>query len=49
MGPRPEGMSIERINVDGNYEKDNCKWATQKEQMNNTRNNIKYREQKEKK
>jgi len=30
---------IERINNDGNYKKDNCKWATCKEQMRNRRNN----------
>lgn len=29
-------QSIERINVDGNYEPSNCKWASQKEQMRNT-------------
>lgn len=30
-----EGLSIERINVDGNYEPDNCKWVELKEQYLN--------------
>jgi hypothetical protein len=41
MGPRPSGYSIERINNDGNYNKDNCKWATAMEQANNTRSTNK--------
>lgn len=39
MGSCPEGCSLDRINVNGNYELQNCKWATGIEQANNKRNN----------
>lgn len=37
MGERPEGMTLDRKDVDGNYDPENCKWATKKEQEANKR------------
>lgn len=39
MGSKPIGYSLDRINNDEGYSKNNCRWATIKEQANNCRKN----------
>lgn len=37
MGERPEGLTLDRTDPEGDYEKTNCRWATWSEQQANKR------------
>lgn len=42
MGMRPQGLQIDRINNNGDYEQQNCKWTTASENQKNKRASSQY-------
>ena len=40
MGERPDGLQLDRITNDGNYEPSNCRWVTKRDNARNRSSNV---------
>lgn len=40
MGVQPAGLTLDRIDTNGDYTPDNCRWVTQLDQQRNRRTNV---------